>query len=86
MIVKLTKLNGLALFIEADQVFQQPVNHGRMDLEIVRQNAPTQRLLVGESAIGENPEDPIHSGIWERAYIMEHGKTVDTIRGHRMPS
>lgn len=86
MIVKLTKMGGFAQFVEADQVYQQPVANGRIDLEIVKQNAPTLRFIVGEDSIGENPEDPVHSGKWERAYIMEHGKTVDTIRGYRQPS
>lgn len=86
MIIKLTKMGGCALFVEADQVYQQPLANGRVDLEIVKQNAPTQRLLVGEGSIGEDPTDPVHSGLWERAYVMEHGKTVDTIRGYAMPS
>lgn len=76
MIVKLTKMGGFTRYIEADNVYEQPVMNGRVDLEIIKHGGPVQRIIIGE-------EDS--DGIWNRAYIMEHGKTVDTIRSHSMP-
>lgn len=76
MIIKLTRRGGVERFIEADGLFLQPVSFGRIDLEIDKQGQPAARVLVGE-----DDED----GIWHRAYVLEKGKTVDTIRGFAPP-
>lgn len=81
MIVKLVKTGGITQHIEADSVLQQPVVGGRIDLEIEKLNQPVRRVLIGEL----EPRVIDEAGVWQRAYIMEHGKTVDTIRGHLPP-
>lgn len=78
MIVKLSNPGGVIRYIEADQVFQQPVRDNRIDLEITREGHPSQRFIIADSRF------PVPDS-WERAYIMERGKTVDAIRAWAMP-
>ncbi len=78
MIVKLVKAGGICRHIQADDVLQQPTESGRMDIEVSRHDAPSMRFLIGEDG---PPVDVITADrIWHRAYLMENGKTVDTIR------
>lgn len=80
MIIKLTRSGGIARYIEASQIFQQSVASGRVDLEIISPTGENYRLLVGEFDERDDTNMSYH-----RAYVMEHGKTVDTIRGHALP-
>lgn len=74
MIVKLTKAGGIVRHIEATRTQVQPTANGDADLEIVTPAGEFIRALIshGEQKAG-GPE------LWGRAYVMEHGKTVDTI-------
>ena len=84
MIVKLTRPGGISRLIESTDILCQPVNGGRMDVEISVRSGSPLRFLIGEDG---PPVDVVTAdAIWDRAYIMEGGKTVDTIRGHRLPS
>lgn len=77
MIVKLSNPGGVIRYIEADQVFQQPLIGGCIDLEVAREGHPSQRFVVAPTGT-EGP-------VWERAYIMERGKTVDIVRAWPEP-
>lgn len=83
MIVKLTKSGGVSRLIESDGVLVQPVVGGRMDVEVSVRGASPHRFLIGED--GPAVDVITADTIWDRAYVMENGKTVDTIRGHRQP-
>lgn len=80
MIVKLTKMGGVVRFIEATGAMQQPLENGRVDLEIETQAGPVFRFIIGEDM-----DNAAYPDVWHRAYIMERGKTVDTIRGESSP-
>jgi len=75
MIVKLTKRGCVNQYVDADSVLEQPTHKGMVDLEITKNKQNVTRVLIGIPEMGHKCE-------WERAYIMEHGKTVDTIRVH----
>lgn len=74
MIIKLSKAGGIVRHIEATKTHVQPTAQGDTDLEIVTPSGEFIRVLIshGEQKEG-GPE------LWGRAYVMEHGKTVDTI-------
>lgn len=87
MIVKLTKEGGYCLHVEADAVLQQTTESGCIDLEICRGGNTVKRVLIGETteanakAVGQRTAGlPVVVADFSRAYIMENGKTVDTIR------
>lgn len=76
MIVKFTRSGGLVRYIEAADIYGQPVSSGRIDLEITTPTGISHRLLVGE--YDESGDVAVS---WNRAYVMEGGKIVDTVRG-----
>lgn len=80
MIVKLVKMGGVERFVEADQVFRQPLESGRVDLEVTRGQNPSLRFIIGEDM-----DNSVYPDVWAKAYLMEHGKTVDTIRAPTPP-
>ena len=73
MIVKLTKRGCICRYIEADDVLEQPVSGG-IDVEITKGGRTVFRALIGMPELGHKDAE------WERAYLMENGKTIDTIR------
>lgn len=91
MIVKLVKGGGYRLHVEADSVLQQVTASGCIDLEICRGGVSVKRVLIGETseedahAVGQTlfyGDKPMRAVVadFNRAYLVEGGKTVDTIR------
>jgi hypothetical protein len=75
MIIKLCKM-GVTRHIECVDVMQQFTANGDIDLEVVTPKGQSIRALIGYRevvGVGEPTE-------WGRAYIMENGRTVDTIQ------
>lgn len=80
MIVKLTRSGGITRYVEAAQIFEQSVAFGRIDLEIITPTGGRHRLLVGEFDEAQDTDMAYH-----RAYVLDHGVTLDTIKGHSPP-
>lgn len=81
MIVKLTKAGGIVRHLDADNVYQQPTDGGLVDLEVSKLGGQSLRFLIGDDN-GKIIDPPV----WHRAYLMENGKTVDTIKGNVLPA
>lgn len=74
MIIKLCRA-GVTRHIECVDILQQHTAADKIDLEIVTPKGESIRVLLGHRqivAVAEEAE-------WSRAYVMENGKTVDTI-------
>jgi hypothetical protein len=75
MIIKLCRA-GVTRHIECVDVLQQTTANNTLDLEVLTPKGESVRVLIGNReifAVGEEQQ-------WGRAYIMENGRTVDTIR------
>jgi len=81
MIVKLVNVHDHAQYIEADSILTQSLANGGIDLECNKRGNEQDRLT--RFIISEDMEG---TGYWKRAYIMENGKTVDTIRATLPPT
>jgi hypothetical protein len=75
MIIKLCSM-GCTRHIECVDVNHYITSDDKLDLEIVTPKGESIRVLVGHQeiqAVGDEKQ-------WQRAYIMENGRTVDTLR------
>lgn len=72
MIVKLAKAGGVAQLIECDDISYWPTAQYTIDLDLWKGGERKKRVIIGDS---ENP-----NAEWDVAYVMENGKTCDTIR------
>lgn len=70
MIIKFVKRGGAELTLECEGVLQQPLENHGMDVEVVMTSG-TKRFVLRDEPISDE---------WRRAYIMENGHTVDTIK------
>ena len=80
MIVKLSRA-GFCVSFDADSVTAQVTERGAIDLRICKGGVEAYRCLICNThieAIDAHPEFDI-------AYVMENGKTVDTIRAVHQP-
>ena len=75
MIIKLCRA-GVTRHIECVDVLQQPTANNTLDLEVATPKGGSIRVLIGSKevfTVGEEQQ-------WQRAYLMENGRTVDTIK------
>lgn len=76
MIVKFCR-PGFDACIEADNVTSQLCENGRRDVRLCLDGVEVYRALILDTLV-------LHDGIehptYDRAYVMEGGRTVDTIR------
>ncbi len=67
MIIKLVKTGGVELNIQCDSVMSQPLANYGLDLEVVTAQK-TIRFVLRHTPTSDE---------WQRAYLVENGKTVD---------
>lgn len=70
MIIRFVKMSGVEMTLACEGVLTQPVTNMGVDVEVMTSSG-NKRFLLRETPISDE---------WQRAYIMENGRTVDTIR------
>lgn len=76
MILKLCN-PGATRYVECVDIFHQVMQGPYLDVEAVSPKGESIRFIVGRD---DQPYGRDSGTIWARAYVMENGKTVDTIK------
>lgn len=79
MIIKLCNQGGYARYVEVDSFSRQRLANGAWDLSCSLNGRDQGRFIIGPGDfIGEGENRLLIDGCV--AYVMDHGKTVDTVR------
>jgi hypothetical protein len=77
MIVKLCR-PGFEICVVADLTTSQVCDNGSIDFRIIKGGAEAYRCEIRYPGLGS--ETPEQHPVFDRAYVMENGKTVDRIQ------
>lgn len=79
MIIKICSAGGYARYVEVDSFTKQRLANGAWDISGSLNGRDQGRFVVGPDEFVGEGDSRVHVD-GSVAYIMDHGKTVDTLR------